>query len=47
MPFKVRCKLIGFMNDAEKFPCHFDYQIGEEFTYDGETSRAGYAPACC
>ena len=36
MPFKVRGKLIGFMNDVEKFPCHFDYKIGEEFTYDGE-----------
>jgi hypothetical protein len=36
MPFKVRCKLIGFMNDVDRFPCHFDYKIGEEFTYDGE-----------
>ena len=36
MPFKVRGKLIGFMNDVDRFPCHFDYKMGEEFTYDGE-----------
>jgi uncharacterized repeat protein (TIGR04076 family) len=36
MPYKVRAKLIGFMGDEEKFPCHFDYRIGDEFTYDGE-----------
>jgi len=36
MPHKVRAKLIGFMGDEEKFPCHFDYKIGDEFTYDGE-----------
>jgi uncharacterized repeat protein (TIGR04076 family) len=36
MPFKVRCKCIGFVGDVEHFPCHFDYQLGEEFTYDGE-----------
>jgi uncharacterized repeat protein (TIGR04076 family) len=44
MPFKVKCKLIGFMNDVEKFPCHFDYKIGEEFTYDGETIEGRICP---
>jgi len=44
MPFKVRAKLIGFMNDAEKFPCHFDYEIGEEFTYDGERIEGRICP---
>ena len=34
--FKVRCKLISFTGDPDRFPCHFDYQIGDEFTYDGE-----------
>lgn len=33
--FKVRCKLISFEADEEKFPCHFNYKIGEEFYYDG------------
>jgi len=44
MPFKVRGKLIGFMNDAEKFPCHFDYEIGEEFTYDGSAIEGRICP---
>src|SRR3989304_1558568 len=42
--FKVRGKLIGFMNDVEKFPCHFDYKIGEEFTYDGERIEGRICP---
>ena len=33
--FKVRCKLISFEADEKKFPCHFNYKIGEEFYYDG------------
>ena len=36
MPFKVRCRLNGFMGDAERFPCHFEYKIGDEIIYDGE-----------
>lgn len=36
MPFKVRCKLVEFTGDPERFPCHFDYKIGDSFTYDGE-----------
>jgi len=36
MPFKVRCRLVAFMGDVERFPCHFDYKIGDEFTYNGE-----------
>lgn len=35
MPFKVRCKLVAFLGDVDSFPCHFDYKIGDEFTYDG------------
>ncbi len=33
--FKVRCKLVEFVADAEKYPCHFHYKIGDEFYYDG------------
>jgi hypothetical protein len=32
------------MNDAEKFPCHFDYRIGETFTYDGERIEGRICP---
>ena len=44
MPFKVRGKLIGFMNDVDRFPCHFDYKMGEEFTYDGERIEGRICP---
>lgn len=33
--FKVRCKLRAFMGDEERFPCHFNYKVGDEFYYDG------------
>jgi uncharacterized repeat protein (TIGR04076 family) len=36
MGFKVRCRLVAFMADEERFPCHFGYKIGDEFIYDGE-----------
>ena len=36
MPFKVRFRLIAFMGDEEKYPCHFGYKIGDEIIYDGE-----------
>ena len=36
MPYKVKCKLVSFTGDPEHFPCHFNYHIGDEFTYDGE-----------
>ena len=36
MPYKVRCTLVSFTGDPEHFPCHFNYEIGDNFTYDGE-----------
>ncbi len=36
MPFKVKCTLISFIGDSERFPCHFGYNIGDSFTYNGE-----------
>ncbi len=33
--YKVRCKLMKFEGDEKTFPCHFNYQIGEEIYYDG------------
>jgi uncharacterized repeat protein (TIGR04076 family) len=36
MPYKVRCKLVAFQGDPQRFPCHFDYKIGDVFTYNGE-----------
>ena len=44
MPFKVKCTLIGFMGDEERFPCHFNYKIGDEFSYDGERFTGRICP---
>ena len=34
--FKVKATVAGFLGDEEKYPCHFQYKIGDEFIYDGE-----------
>lgn len=44
MPFKVRCKLVAFMGDEERFPCHFDYKIGDEFSFNGERFEGRICP---
>jgi uncharacterized repeat protein (TIGR04076 family) len=33
--YKVKCTLIKFEGDPETFPCHFNYQVGDEIYYDG------------
>jgi uncharacterized repeat protein (TIGR04076 family) len=44
MPYKVRAKLVGFMGDPERFPCHFPYEIGDEITFDGEKFEGRVCP---
>ena len=34
--FQVKATMIGFAGDDEKYPCHFQHKIGDEFIYDGE-----------
>jgi uncharacterized repeat protein (TIGR04076 family) len=34
--FKVKATMVGFLGDEEKYPCHFQHKIGDEFIYDGE-----------
>ena len=34
--FKVKATVVGFLGDEEKYPCHFQHKIGDEFIYDGE-----------
>ena len=36
MSFKVKATVVAFLGDAQKYPCHFQHRIGEEFIYDGE-----------
>lgn len=44
MAFKVRARFAGFIGDEEKYPCHFDYQPGEEITYDGARFEGRLCP---
>jgi uncharacterized repeat protein (TIGR04076 family) len=44
MAYQVRCKLTAFMDDVEHFPCHFGYEIGDEFIYDGEKFTGRICP---
>ena len=34
--FKVKVTVVGFLGDEDKYPCHFQHKIGDEFIYDGE-----------
>ena len=42
--YKVRCKLVRFEGDAETFPCHFKYEIGDEIYYDGDRITGRLCP---
>ena len=44
MAFKVRAKFLGFLADEEKYPCHFDYKIGEEIIYNGALFEGRLCP---
>jgi uncharacterized repeat protein (TIGR04076 family) len=45
MAYKVKCTLVAFLGDIEHFPCHFGYEIGDEFIYDGEKFIGRICPA--
>ena len=34
--FKVKATVVDFLGDEEKYPCHFQHKIGDEFIFDGE-----------
>jgi uncharacterized repeat protein (TIGR04076 family) len=44
MAYKVRAKFMGFFADEEKYPCHFDYKIGEEIIYNGARFEGRLCP---
>jgi hypothetical protein len=45
MAYKVKCTLVAFLGDVNIFPCHFGYQLGDEFSYDGEKFIGRVCPA--
>jgi hypothetical protein len=36
MPFQVRARLVAFLGDIDKYPCHFCHEVGDEIIFDGE-----------
>jgi uncharacterized repeat protein (TIGR04076 family) len=34
--FQVKATVVGFLGDADQYPCHFQHQVGDEFIFDGE-----------
>ena len=42
--YKVKCTLIEFVRGVDKHPCHFNYEIGDEIYYDGDTFTGRICP---
>ena len=44
MPYKVKATLVRFLGDTEKYPCHMNYQVGDEIIFDGEKFSGRICP---
>lgn len=43
--FKVRAVVVDFLGDKEKYPCHHQHKLGDEFTFDGSFFHGGICPS--
>jgi uncharacterized repeat protein (TIGR04076 family) len=43
--FKVKATVIAFLGDKEKYPCHHQYKLGDEFTFDGASFSGTICPS--
>jgi uncharacterized repeat protein (TIGR04076 family) len=43
--FKAKATVIGFLGDKERYPCHQQHQIGDEFIFDGESFTGSICPS--
>jgi len=43
--FKVKATVVDFLGDKEKYPCHHQYKIGDEFVFDGESFSGTICPS--
>lgn len=34
--FQVKATVVDFLGDEERYPCHFQHKVGDEFIFDGE-----------
>jgi uncharacterized repeat protein (TIGR04076 family) len=43
--FKVKATVIDMLGDEEKYPCHFNYKIGDEIIWTGAEFKGRICPA--
>ena len=43
--FKVKATVIGFAGDTKKYPCHFNYKVGDEIIWTGAEFKGRICPA--
>jgi uncharacterized repeat protein (TIGR04076 family) len=43
--FKVKATVIDILGDEEKYPCHFNYKIGDEIIWTGSEFKGRICPA--
>lgn len=43
--FKVKATVVDFIGDKEKYPCHHQYNMGDEFIFDGANFIGGICPS--
>ncbi len=43
--FKVKATVVDFRGDKKKYPCHHQYELGDEFIFDGESFTGGICPS--
>ncbi|HEX7474366.1 MAG TPA: hypothetical protein VF318_00230 [Dehalococcoidales bacterium] len=43
--FKVKAVVVDFRGDKEKYPCHHQYQMGDEFIFDGASFTGSICPS--
>lgn len=43
--FKVKAVVVNFLGDKERYPCHHQYQMGDEFIFDGASFIGSICPS--
>lgn len=43
--FKVKATVVNFLGDKERYPCHHQHQLGDEFIFDGEKFLGTICPS--
>ncbi|MBP1706696.1 MAG: hypothetical protein H6Q39_420 [Chloroflexi bacterium] len=43
--FKVKAAVVDFLGDKEKYPCHHQHRLGDEFIFDGASFHGTICPS--